>query len=149
MNGNEAKQYRRAVARVNYMAQYRCGLSSASKAMTQSMANPRVGDEALVKRVIIYLRQYTKGINHMEYQERAEMLTVMTDSDWDGDITNRRSTSGGIIMRGNHVLCHWSKLQATIALSSGESEVNASVKGISALIGVHELMKEWELTSNV
>ena len=69
------------------------------------------------------------------------MLTVMTDSDWAGDINNRSSTSGGFSMRGNHVLYHWSKLQATIALSSGEAEVNASVKGIRELIGVHELMQ--------
>ena len=141
MNDVEAKSYRRAVARVNYMAQYRCDLSSASKAMTQSMANPRRGDEMLVKRVIRYLRRYPRGVNHMDLQDGSNVLTVMTDSDWAGDINSRRSTSGGTVLRSNHVLCHWSKLQVTIALSSGEAEVNASVKGISEVIGVCELLK--------
>ena len=56
MNAHAATEYRRAVARVNYMAQDRCDLSSASKAMTQSMSNPRAGYDMLVKRVIRYLR---------------------------------------------------------------------------------------------
>ena len=80
----------------------------------------------------------------MDFQDQSTALAVMTDSDWAGDINSRRSTSGGIVLRSNHVLCHWSKLQATIALSSGEAEVNASVKGISEVIGVYELLNDWE-----
>ena len=47
-------------------------------------------------------------------------------------------------MLGGHILQHWSKLQSTIALSSGEAELNASVKGASEGIGVWELMQEWD-----
>ena len=57
MNEVEAKSYRRAVARVNYMAQDRCDLSAASKSMSQSMPCPKAGDEMLVKIVIIYLKR--------------------------------------------------------------------------------------------
>ena len=32
-------------------------------------------------------------------------------------------------MIGNHLIAHWSKTQATIALSSGEAELNATLKG--------------------
>ena len=48
-------------------------------------------------------------------------------------------------MHGQHILSHWSKLQSTIALSSGEAELNAGVKGISETIGIHELFKEWDM----
>ena len=58
MSASEAKHYRRAVARVNFMAQDRCDLSSAVKVLSQSMANPREGDEGMIKRVIRYLRMY-------------------------------------------------------------------------------------------
>ena len=37
---------------------------------------------------------------------------------------------------------HWSKTQSNIALSSGEAELNAAVKGVSEGIGVYELMRE-------
>ena len=67
----------------------------------------------------------------------------MTGSDWAGDINNRRSTSGGLLLLGDHLLQHWSKLQATISLSSGEAELNSSVKGVSECIGIYELWKEW------
>ena len=50
MNDHDAKVYRRAVARVNFMAQDRCDLSAASKVMSQAMASPREGDEALIKK---------------------------------------------------------------------------------------------------
>ena len=29
---------------------------------------------------------------------------------------------------GQHTICHWSRTQATIALSSGEAELNAALK---------------------
>ena len=37
---------------------------------------------------------------------------------------------------------HWSKTQSNIALSSGEAELNAAVKGVSEGIGAYELMRE-------
>ena len=39
-------------------------------------------------------------------------------------------------------MSHWSKTQSNIALSSGEAELNAAVKGVSEGIGVYELMNE-------
>ena len=47
-------------------------------------------------------------------------------------------------MMGSHVLQHWSKQQATIALSSGEAELNSSVKGVSEALGIYELWREWD-----
>ena len=47
------------------------------------------------------------------------------------DEQTRQSTSGGLVMRGMHVVKHWSRTQATVALSSAEAELNASVKGAS------------------
>ena len=37
---------------------------------------------------------------------------------------------------------HWSKTQSNIALSSAEAELNATVKGLSELIGVYNLVQE-------
>ena len=56
-------------------------------------------------------------------------INAFTDSDWGGDIRTRKSTSGGCIMNGNHLILHWSRTQQTIALSSAEAELNAMCKG--------------------
>ena len=50
---------------------------------------------------------------------------------------------------GGHCLHHWSRTQATIALSSGEAELNASLKGGTELIGAHTLMAELGLQSHL
>ena len=52
-------------------------------------------------------------------------------------------------MHGNHMLTHWSNMQSTIALSSGEAELNAAVKGASEGIGIQELLKEWNVYQEV
>ena len=45
-------------------------------------------------------------------------------------------------MRGRHVLGSWSRTQATIALSSGEAELNGALKGASELLGASSLLSE-------
>ena len=59
-----------------------------------------------------------------------------------GDTTTRKSTSGGVIRLNSHLISFWCKSQATVALSSGEAELNAMVKGCSEGIGILELMRE-------
>ena len=39
-------------------------------------------------------------------------------------------------------MSHWSKVQSNVALSSGEAELNAAVKGLSETIGLHNLISE-------
>lgn len=38
-------------------------------------------------------------------------------------------------MIGGHLLVHWSRVPNSVALSSGEAELNASVKGITEVSG--------------
>ena len=39
-------------------------------------------------------------------------------------------------------MMHWSKMQSNVALSSAEAELNASVKGLSEIIGVYNIIRE-------
>ena len=55
---------------------------------------------------------------------------------------SRRSTSGGLVQLGSHVIKHWSTTQATVALSSAEAEYAALVKAASNLLGVQALMED-------
>ena len=45
------------------------------------------------------------------------------------------------------ILAHWSKSQSNIALSSAEAELNATVKGLSELIGLYNLIEETQKVS--
>ena len=76
-------------------------------------------------------------------------LIVEGDSDHAGCARTRKSTSGGIIRWGAHILKWWSKTQPTIALSSGEAELFALVKSTSEGLGVIAAMEEWGIEADL
>ena len=45
-------------------------------------------------------------------------------------------------MRGSHCLGHWSRTQATVALSSGEAELNAALKAGAEILSMKTLLAE-------
>ena len=117
-------------------------LGFASKELAKRMARPRIGDEMGLKRVIRYLLGRPRCVYRYNWQPVPEALKIFTDSDWAGDVESRKSTSGGVVMIGDHLIGHWSRTQATIALSSDEAELNASVKGASEGLGRRQLAQE-------
>ena len=67
----------------------------------------------------------------------------MVDSDHAGCLRTRRSTSGMARMLGSDCIKASSNLQSPIALSSGESEFYALVKGVSFVLQFQALLKDW------
>ena len=56
----------------------------------------------------------------------------------DSKVHERRSDDAG-----KHMIGHWSRTQANIALSSGEAELNAALKGGCEGLGVRSMCQEW------
>ena len=54
-------------------------------------------------------------------------MTTYTDSDWAGCVKTARSTSGGIVTIGAHMIKSYSRQQKVVALSSAEAELYATV----------------------
>ncbi len=77
------------------------------------------------------------------WQGKIESIDVYCDSDWAGCKVSGKSTSGGTIRRGGHLIKTWSRTQKTVALSSGEAELTALVKATCEGMGVSALMKDW------
>ena len=65
------------------------------------------------------------------------------DSDWAGCRVTGKSTSGGVLMIGDHWIKGWSRTQKSITLSSAEAELVAMVKVTAEAIGVSNLGKDW------
>ena len=55
-------------------------------------------------------------------QEEPKFSHLATDSDWGGNTVDRKSTSGGVWMLGEHCIKTWSATQGVYALSSAEAE---------------------------
>ena len=64
------------------------------------------------------------------WQDEAQRVWVYADSDWGGDRADRRSTTGGVLMFGDHCWKAWAATQGAVALSSAEAEFYAMVEAV-------------------
>ena len=65
------------------------------------------------------------------------------DADFAGCTSTRKSTSGGALFWGTVRVKSWSKTQPTIALSSGESELAAVVRGAAEGLGIQSVCRDF------
>ena len=64
------------------------------------------------------------------HQCEAKELVVQTDGDWAACKSTRRSHSEGWVCRGRHLLHHWCRVQACVALRTGQAELRAQIQGL-------------------
>ena len=67
--------------------------------------------------------------------QKASTLECYSDTDWAGCPKTRKSTSGGCLMLGGHLIKSWSSTQPSISLSSGEAEYYGVVKAAGIALG--------------
>ena len=94
-----------------------------------------------LKRLSRYLRARPRMVFSYERQS-ADSIEVYTDADWAGCTRTRKSTSGGCLMVGRHLIKAWSATQALLALSSGEAEYYGVVRGVGIGIGLQALYRD-------
>ena len=145
LDSEQATEYRALAARANYLAADRMDIQFATKEICRTMSKPTVGDRRKLKRLAKYLLGATRVVSVMDFQGPSDELDGFSDSDWAGCKVTRRSTSGGIVMAGTHLLKSWSSAQKPITLSSGEAELVAAVKMATELIGITQLARDWGL----
>ena len=114
------------MALLNFMGQDRCDLSFASKEVSKSMSSPCENDQVPLKRIGRYLASYPRCVSLFRWQDPVAGIEVFSDSDWGGDQKTRKSTSGGTVMRGTHLVQHWSGTQQVVSLSSYSYELRGS-----------------------
>ena len=145
----EATRYRALVARANYLSQDRADIQYTTKELSRCMSQPTCLDWARLKRLGRYLLGRPRVVCYFPFQEDVNVLTCDVDADWAGCLKTRRSTHGGCLKWGKHVLKHWSATQATVATSSGEAEFTGLVRGASAAMGLQALMKDLGMEATI
>ena len=63
-------------------------------------------------------------------QEKPTQITTYVDSDWAG-----KSTRGGAMFSGKHLIKSWVSIRRDMALSSGEEELYGMLKGATQTKG--------------
>ena len=139
LNAQASTAFRSATMRLAYVGQDRPDLAEAIKHLTTRMSQPRESDLAELKRLVRYVRYRPRAELRFPLQQvgtDAVFLDLFVDSDWAGDLTTRRSTTGLIAMLGGHCVKHASLLQSQVGLSSGEAEFYALCRGAATGLGL-------------
>ena len=138
----EATKFRAIAARLNYMAVDRVDIQYAVKEVARHMSTPtQAGWQKLVK-IGRYLIGRPRLVSEFKWQVQPTLVTAYADSDWAGCVKSAKSTSGGIICIGTHVVKTYSRQQRVIALSSAEAELYAMVAASAEAIAISSYAKD-------
>ena len=147
--GRDEQMARRLIAVLNYLSQDRLDVGYAVKEAARQMSKPTKNTLKIVQRIARYLQTHPLRPQLFRWQCDPKELCTYTDADWAGCERTRRSTSGGVVLRGQHVIKAWSRTQSGIALSSGEAELVAVVKGSTETLGLKRLAEEMDEVTGV
>ena len=145
----EATQFRAIAARFNYLVADCPNLQFATKEICREMSAPTVRSHERMKRLARYLMNIREVKLYYRWQDDLTDLCVCVASDWAGCRRTRKSTSGGCMMVGKHLLRTWSSTQPSIAMSSAEAEYYALVEGATRSLGLQSMMRELGLRTNI
>ena len=123
----EARLYRGVAARLNYISPDRPDIGYAVKEAARSMSSPCASDLRRLRKIGKYLLGKPRLVSLFKWQEMPTRITTFTDSDWAGCARSAKSTSGGAVCLGEHVIKTYCRQQKVIALSSAEAELYAMV----------------------
>jgi hypothetical protein len=134
--------FRGSAARANYLSMDRPDLQFGAKECCRWMSRPTELAWTALKRLCRYL----VGAPRLVYsypKQVASVTDVYSDTDWSGCPITRKSTSGGCVMIGQHMIKSWSSTLASVSLSSGEAEFYGVVKAAGVGLGYQSLLKDF------
>lgn len=102
----EATRFRAVAARANYLQADRPDIQYAVEEICRRMANPVASDWQKLVRLAKYLRGAPRLVWDYRWQKDEGGIPPggYSDSVWAGDRSTVKSTSGGIVMRGQHLI---------------------------------------------
>lgn len=133
--------YREAIGAIQYYANCsRPDLLYAVNMLARFSTRPRKAHWLAVERIIKYINNTKKY--GLTYKRNESKLEAYTDASWGGDYLERCSTSGGLILLSGGPISFYSRKQATIALSTAESEYLAACELVKELVATINLLNE-------
>ena len=105
------------------------------------MITPTGNGVTALKMLGRYLEGHKRLVFEYPWQE-AKGFEIYSDTDWAGCVKTRKSTSGGCLMMGSHLIKSWSSTQGLVSLSSGEAEFYGVTKAAGTALGMRALMRD-------
>jgi len=140
-----ASMFRSCTGRLIYASLDRPDLGYVVKVLAGEMQRPTEAGWLQLDAVARYLVDRESVITSYEPEFESNQISGTVkgycDADWAGQ-ADRKSTSGGCIVWNGMVLGHWSRTQATFALSTCESEFHSSVSCVQEGLFTVGLLEE-------
>ncbi len=141
LEATKVTPFRAVAARANYLAADRPEAQFAAKEICRWMSAPTKCSLAALKRLGRFLEEHRRVVYRFPWQ-RVTHVDVYSDTDWAGCPRTRKSTSGGCLVLGQHLVKSWSSTQDLVALSSGEAEYYGVTKGSGTGLGYQALLAD-------
>ena len=97
LEGERRAMYRPVVGKLLYMCQERADVMYSVKETARKITCPTESDEMNLKRIVRYLNGAPSAKSLIEIITPSKFVNVYTDSDWAGQATTCKSTSGGVV----------------------------------------------------
>ena len=152
---DQHKVYRRVVGKLQWLSFTRPDISYPTNELARGLHQPTEADWKKAKHLVRYLRgtsNYTQQLRPTTTLNTSKAVLDMdihVDADWAGCPSTRKSTTGFVIYILGTPVSFGSRTQATIALSSAESELDAICTGTSEGLRLKMFLQESGLASKV
>jgi histone deacetylase 1/2 len=141
LGSDDSTHYRSIVGALQYLTLTRPDLSFSVNKVCQFHHAPTTVHWTAVKRILRYISGTLKvGLTFQ--RSSSTLLSAFSDSDWAGDLNDRRSTGGFAILFGPNLISWSSRKQDTVSRSSTEAEYKALANATAELIWVEALIRE-------
>ena len=139
----DATMYRQLVGSLIYLTTARPDLAYSISVLSQFMSKPLESHWVAAKSVLRYLSG-TSNYDILYNDTSNVILAGFLDSNWAGNLDDRRSITGYAFNIGSEVIAWSSKKQSTIALSSCEAEYQALCATTCEAIWLRRLLNDAE-----
>ena len=134
--------YQSAVGCLLYLStRTRPDISFAVSNVAKYSSNPTVKHWTAIKRILRYLKA-TTSFGLLYLASETEELHGYSDSDWAGDLDDRKSTSGYLFKLSGGPISWRSKKQTSVALSTAEAEYVALSSATQEVMWLRQLISE-------
>ena len=134
-------RYKRLVGKLIYLSHTRPDIAYVVSVLSQFMHNPSEEHMDAVNQILCYLKT-SPGKGLMLSKNNHLNVEGYTDADWEGNVSDRKSTSGYFTFVGQNLVTWKSKKQKVVALSSAEAEFRGMAKGLCELLWLRRLLME-------
>jgi hypothetical protein len=139
----DATEYRSLVGGLRYLMNTRPDITFSINYVSRIMEKPREDHRAAVKHLLRYIAgTLDHGVFYSKGKKGDHQLIGYSDTDYAGDVDDRKSTSGMLYCLGASPITWSSGKQKVVALSSCEAEYIAAAYGACQGIWLARLLKD-------